>query len=104
MSAFCRGARCGGQPILWAATPAGRMMPVDESTLDEPGGMLAVWAEARNDIRCRILDKAEGLDLGLAHAGPKPTSGERWAHHHWELCPDAESFRARAGGDWGEAW
>jgi hypothetical protein len=81
----CR--RCQA-PIVWATTLRGRHMPIDTPPA-QPGNQLAslaVWRQPDGKLRCRHLAKDE------------PTAtGEHYGVPHWATCPEADTFRSKAG-------
>jgi hypothetical protein len=67
--------------VDWAVTPAGKPMPVDADSMDQPSGNLAVKCVGGR-LRCRVLK-----------AGESPDPDEHRGMAHWATCEHADSHR-----------
>lgn len=83
MSASC--SSCG-QPITWARTERGRLMPLDVEELDFAAPGLVVLNPARGT--CRVL--AEGQLMLVAGWRERGATVHR---SHWDTCQSAEQHR-----------
>lgn len=77
----CTGDGCGGTPIWWVLTEAGKRMPLDVAP--DPSGNVILVEDDQGRIRARVL------------TGPElPAQQEAWVPH-WRTCPASAEYRRR---------
>lgn len=75
--------RSCGAPIVWATTPAGKLIPLDPQPVDD--GNLAVHRDEDGiHLYARVLKKGE-----------EPAEHERRGVSHFTTCPQADQHRRR---------
>lgn len=70
-------------PIVWATTPAGRLIPIDAQPVDD--GNVAVH---------RSLDGVH-MYARVLKVGEEPEPGEGRGTSHFATCPNADAHRRR---------
>lgn len=78
---------CGScaRPIVWAATPAGKLIPLDADPVAD--GNIAAHRDESGNLWARVLRKDEA-----------PAENERRGLSHFTSCPNADQHRRRRGG------